>query len=100
MDKHERFKVLLKRFTDGVRWLNKRTMDGTVTQKDKDDFQRSVVEPMDRMWETFTDEEKEYWGIVRYAADLFGGTVILEDPAERKTNRKVSRKRRWRKYFR
>ncbi len=103
MDKHERFKTLLKRFTEGVRWLNKETLDGSATEKDKDDFQRSVVEPMDRLWETFTDEQKDYWGTVQHAVDLFGGTIIIEDPMKKKPvfkNKIKPRKKRWRKYFR
>ena len=52
---------------------------------------------------TFTDEEKDYWGKVKYAVDLFEGTIVLEDEekkrkqAEEQSKRK---KKRWRNYSR
>jgi 5-methylthioribose kinase len=101
MDKHEQFKRLYKKFLDGSRWLNKKMQEGTATEKDKDEFNQQVVEPMDAMWAMFTDEEKDYWGKVKYAVDLFEGTIVLED--EVKSNkqdeeRSRRKKKRWRKY--
>lgn len=101
MDKHEQFKRLYKKFLDGSRWLNKKMQEGTATEKDKDEFNQQVVESMDAMWATFTDEEKDYWGKVKYAVDLFEGTIVLED--EVKSNkqdeeRSRRKKKRWRKY--
>ena len=101
MDKHEQFKRLYKKFLDGLRWLNKKMQEGTATEKDKDEFYQQVVEPMDAMWAMFTDEEKDYWGKVKYAVDLFEGTIVLED--EVKSNkqdeeRSRRKKKRWRKY--
>ncbi len=101
MDKHEQFKRLYKKFLDGSRWLNKKMQEGTATEKDKDEFNQQVVEPMDALWATFTDEEKDYWGKVKYAVDLFEGTIVLED--EVKSNkqdeeRSRRKKKRWRKY--
>jgi hypothetical protein len=102
VDQHERFKALFKKFIEGTRWLNKKMMDGSATQKDKDDFQRSVVEPLDEMWGSFNDEEKAYWDKVRYAVDLFDGTIVDEAEEERKLQReeKQRKKKRWRKYSR
>jgi len=101
MDKHEQFKRLYKKFLDGSRWLNKKMQEGTATEKDKDEFNQQVVDPMDALWATFTDEEKDYWGKVKYAVDLFEGTIVLED--EVKSNkqdeeRSRRKKKRWRKY--
>ena len=102
LDDHERFKRLYKKFIDGMRWINRRMAEGTATQQDKDDFNQNVVEPMDRLWETFTDEQKDYWGTVQYAVDLFGGTIVLEGPRKKKPvfNKSKPRKKRWKKYFR
>ena len=101
MDKHEQFKRLYKKFLDGSRWLNKKMQEGTATEKDKDEFNQQVGEPMDAMWAMFTDEEKDYWGKVKYAVDLFEGTIVLED--EVKSNkqdeeRSRRKKKRWRRY--
>lgn len=76
MDKFDRFKALYKRFVDGNRWLNERMAKGINVDKDKDDFNRTVVEPMDAMWAEFTDEEKEYWDKVSDAVRIFNGKVI------------------------
>jgi len=96
MDKHDRFKRLYKKFVDGLLWLNK----GVPTERDKEEFNRLVVEPMDALWATFTDEEKEYWNKVRYAVDLFNGTIVDEDEERIKQQReeRKKRKKRWRSY--
>jgi len=103
MDRHEEFKRLYKKFVEGLRWLNKKMQEGTATDKDKEEFKHRVAEPMDALWETFTDEEKEYWGKVKYAVDLFEGTIVLEDEAKKcgeiKTKSK-RKKKRWRNYSR
>lgn len=100
MDKHEEFKRLYKKFVDGTRWLNKKIQEGTATQQDKEELIRLVIEPMDAMWETFTDEEKAYWDKVRRTVDLFNGTIILEDQAQKQQVHvdKKKRKKRWRSY--
>ena len=103
MDKHEEFKRLYKRFIDGSRWLNKKTLEGTATQKDKDEFNELVVAPMDAIWATFTDEEKDYWGKVQYAVDLFEGTIVLDDEMKKTKHieeRSKRKKKRWRNYSR
>ena len=51
MDDHEKFKRLYKKFIDGTRWLNRRMADGTATEHDKNEFNQTVVEPMDRLRE-------------------------------------------------
>lgn len=96
MDKHDQFKQLYKKFVDGLRWLN----NGAPTERDKEEFTRLVVEPMDALWATFTDEEKAYWNKVRYAVDLFNGTIIDEDEERIKQQRedKRKKKKRWRNY--
>jgi len=99
----EEFKRLYKRFVDGSRWLNKKTQEGTAREKDKDEFNERVVAPMDAMWATFTDEEKEYWGKVKYAVDLFEGTIVLEDDVKKTKQfeeRSKRKKKRWRNYSR
>jgi len=103
MDKHEQFKRLYKKFVDGTRWLNQKIQDGTVTDQDRDDFNRLVVEPMDGLWATFTDEEKKSWDTVKYAVELFDGTIVLEEEEQRKRqleHKKKGKKKRWRSYFR
>lgn len=103
MDKHEEFKRLYKRFIDGSRWLNKKMLEGTATQKDKDEFNERVVAPMDAIWATFTDEEKDYWGKVQYAVDLFEGTIVLDDEMKKRKQieeRSKRKKKRWRNYSR
>jgi hypothetical protein len=103
MDNHEEFKRLYKRFIDGSRWLNKKMLEGTARDKDKEEFNQQVVEPMDAMWATFTDEEKDYWGKVQYAVDLFEGTIVLEDEVKKRKHieeRSKRKKKRWRNYSR
>lgn len=99
----EEFKRLYKRFIDGSRWLNKKMLEGTVRDKDKEEFNQRVVEPMDALWATFTDEEKDYWGKVKYAVDLFEGTIVLEDEVKKRKQieeRSKRKKKRWRNYSR
>lgn len=103
MDKHEEFKRLYKKFIDGLRWLNQKIQEGTAREKDKIEFIQRVADPMDALWITLTDEEKDYWGKVQYAVDLFEGTIILEDEEkQRKQAEEQSRrkKNRWRNYSR
>ena len=76
MDKFEQFKGIYKRFTDGTRWLNDKMAKGINADKDKDDFNRLVVEPMDAMWAEFTDEDKEYWTKVSDAVRIFNGRIV------------------------
>lgn len=99
----EEFKRLYKRFIDASRWLNKKMLEGTVRDKDKEEFNQRVVEPMDALWATFTDEEKDYWGKVKYAVDLFEGTIVLEDEVKKRKQieeRSKRKKKRWRNYSR
>jgi hypothetical protein len=70
------FKTLFKKFIDGTRWLNERMAEGINVDQDKKDFQRLVVEPMDKMWATFTDEEKKYWDAVDRAVKTFDGRIM------------------------
>ena len=49
---------------------------GINVDKDKADFMRSVVEPMDALWAEFTDEEKEYWDKVKDAVRIFNGRIV------------------------
>jgi len=101
MDKHEEFKQLYKKFVDGTRWLSTKVQEGTATLQDKEELTRLVIEPMDVMWATFTDEEQAYWDKVRRTVDLFNGTIVLEDQAQRKqmdVDKKKRKKKRWRDY--
>jgi len=103
VDRQERFKQVYKCFIEGSRWLSKRAEEGTITEKDKVDFNRLVVEPMDALWATFTDEEKDFWGKVKYAVDLFEGTIVLEDEEKKRKQaeeRSKRKKSRWRNYSR
>lgn len=70
------FKTLFKKFIDGTRWLNERMAKGINVDQDKKDFQRMVVEPMDKMWATFSDEEKKYWDTVDTAVKIFNGRIV------------------------
>jgi len=76
MDKFEQFKRIYKRFTDGTRWLNRQMEKGIDVERDKREFQILVVEPMDALWQTFTDEEKDYWLKVDKAIKVFEGTIV------------------------
>ena len=101
MDKHEEFKQLYKKFVDGTRWLNTKVQEGTATLQDKEELTRLVIEPMDAMWATFTDEEQAYWDKVRRTVDLFNGTIVLEVQEKRKqmdVDKKKRKKKRWRDY--
>lgn len=78
-------------------------LEGTATQKDKDEFNERVVAPMDAIWATFTVEEKDYWGKVQYAVDLFEGTIVLDDEMKKRKQieeRSKRKKKRWRNYSR
>jgi len=76
MDKFDSFKVLFKRFIDGTRWINERMVKGINVDKDKEDFNRTVVEPMDALWAEFTDEGKDYWLKVSDAVRIFNGRIV------------------------
>lgn len=76
MDKHEEFKALYKKFINGTRWLNQKIQEGKVTEQDKEDFNRLVVEPMDALWQTLTDEEKAFWLQIKRVADAFDARIM------------------------
>ena len=61
MDKQEQFKQLHKKFIDGTRWLNRQMSKRMNVDKDKQDFIRLVADPLDAMWDTFINEEKDYF---------------------------------------
>ncbi len=94
MDKHEQFKRLYKKFVEGKRWLKAYGRDA-----DWVDFSRLVVEPMDALWFTFTDEEKAYWEMVKTAVEIFDGTILIEDE-ERRKRLVEERRKKWKRYFR
>lgn len=50
MNRHAQFKRLYKKFIDGSRWLSQKTQDGTITEKDREDFERLVADPIDEVW--------------------------------------------------
>jgi hypothetical protein len=55
------------------------------------------------LWATFTDEEKQSWDTVKYAVELFEGTIVLEEEEQRKRQleqKKKGKKKRWKSYFR
>jgi hypothetical protein len=74
--------------------------EGTATEQDKAELNSLVVKPMDELWATFTDEEKAYWDKVRYAVDLFNGTIVDEERERIKQQREErrERKKRWKNY--
>ena len=74
--RHRIFGQLLKRFVDGTRWLSDQMGRGVNIVNDKQDFDRLVVEPMDKMWLELTQAEKDYWWIVWRATQIFKGRLI------------------------
>ena len=70
------YKVLYRKFVDGTRWINDRMVKGINVDKDKADFMRSVVEPMDVLWAEFTDEDKADWTKVQDAVRIFNGRIV------------------------
>ena len=74
--KHEQFKRLFRKFVDGTRWLNRQMSMGMDVEQDKHDFEETVIGPMDAMWATFTDEEKDYWSKVNMAVKIFDGRIV------------------------
>ena len=74
--RHRVFGQLLKRFVDGTRWLSDQMGSGVNIVNDKQDFDRLVVEPMDRMWLELTQAEKDYWWVVWRATQIFKGRLI------------------------
>lgn len=102
MNRHGQFKRIYKKFIDGSRWLSQKTQDGTITEKDREDFNRLVANPMDEVWLEFSEEERAQWSAVMYAVDLFEGTIILEDQEHKRVRmeeRKKRNRKRWRSYF-
>jgi len=75
-EQFRKFKAIYKRFVDGTRWINDRMAKGINIEKDKADFQRTVVEPMDAMWAEFSDEDREYWNKVSDAVRIFNGRIV------------------------
>jgi len=55
------FNALYKQFLAGMRWLNRQMARGGNVGRDKEDFIRLVADPLDAMWSTFTDKEKDYF---------------------------------------
>ena len=56
--------------------INDRMAKGINIEKDKADFQRTVVEPMDAMWAEFSEEDREYWNKVSDAVRIFNGRIV------------------------
>lgn len=75
-EQFRKFKAIYKRFVDGTRWINDRMAKGINIEKDKADFQRTVVEPMDAMWAEFSEEDREYWNKVCDAVRIFNGRIV------------------------
>jgi len=75
-EQFRKFKAIYKRFVDGTRWINDRMAKGINIEKDKADFQKTVVEPMDAMWAEFSDEDREYWNKVSDAVRIFNGRIV------------------------
>ena len=75
-DKFEQFKTLYKKFVNGTAWLNKQMANGIDVERDKKEFQSSVVKPMNSLRATFTNEEKDYWSKVDKAVKLLEGTIV------------------------
>ena len=74
--KFNEFKALNQQFSAGMSWLNRQMARGINVDKDKQEFQANVVEPMDALWSTFTDEEKDYWLKVDMAVKVFDGKIL------------------------
>lgn len=74
--RHQVFGELLKRFVDGTRWLDKQMALGADVERDKQDFNRSVVEPMDGLWLELTQSEKDYWWTIVRATQIFKGRLV------------------------
>ena len=74
--KFKRFESLYKRFVDGTRWINEQMARGVNVERDKDEFKRFVIEPMDKMWGELTQGEKDYWSTVMTAVRMFKGRLI------------------------
>lgn len=74
--KFNEVKALYQQFLAGMRWLNRQMARGINVDKDKQEFQANVVEPMDALWRTFTDEEKDYWLKVDKAVKVFDGKIL------------------------
>ena len=73
--KFNEFKVLYQQFLAGMRWLNSQMARGINVDKDKQEFEAKVVGPMDALWSTFTNEEKDYWLKVDKVVKVFDGKI-------------------------
>lgn len=76
VNKHEQFKRLFRKFVDGTRWLNRQMNNSVNVDKDKQDFEETVVKPMDAMWLTLSDEERDYWNKISVAVKMFDGRIV------------------------
>ena len=74
--KFNEFKALNQQFSAGMKWLNRQMARGINVDKDKQEFQANVVEPMDTLWSTFNAEEKDYWLKVDMAVKIFDGKIL------------------------
>ena len=63
-DKFKRYKDIYTKFIHGTKWLNKQMANGVNVDREKKEFISSIINPMDALWSTFTDEEKDYWSKV------------------------------------
>ena len=63
-DKFKRYKDIYTKFIHGTKWLNKQMANGVNVDREKKEFISSVINPMDALWATFTNQEKDYWAKV------------------------------------
>ena len=63
-DKYKQFKKLYTEFIHGTDRLSKQMANDVDIEQEKKEFISSVIEPMDALWLTLTDEEKNYWSKV------------------------------------
>ena len=82
-----RFLDIYEKFLKGSAWLNSQIAAGRDVYRDKVDFLRKVVTPMDALWEKFSQEAKNYLaeelvmrGVlpkeVAKAMEVFNGNVV------------------------
>ncbi len=67
---------LLKKYIDGMRWLEQRTKDGLDTSKDEEDFIGLVSDPMRKVWKSLTDNEQQHCLKLNTLIEAFNARIV------------------------
>lgn len=71
MNDHVKYKSLLKKKIEGIKWLKKY---GKKT--DEEEFQDIVLKPIKELRNKFTLQELNYWDKIEKVIEIFNGKIV------------------------